>query len=80
VWFRPDGCREQLLICQDALEERDGALAAANAVIHNVSEVCGRAGECILLAADRYGFPGMLSYYDIGHPVADPFPPPQMRK
>jgi carboxypeptidase C (cathepsin A) len=72
---KPDGCRAQMLACQDKLKER--GMFAANARAMSESDACDdiepwceSAAEMTYMSMDR-------SWFDIGHPSADPFPPPQ---
>ncbi|KAK6227430.1 serine carboxypeptidase [Colletotrichum tabaci] len=77
-WTRPDGCRDLILGCQEALKEH-GPLVAKG-VKTNATEVCWVfLEECGYNAAMLYQtIPDGKGWYDIGHDRNDPFPAPHM--
>lgn len=77
-WTRPDGCRDLILGCQEALKEH-GPLVAKG-VKTNATEVCWLfLEECGYSAAMLYQtIPDGKGWYDIGHDRNDPFPAPHM--
>lgn len=90
VWERPGGCRDQYLACRAALRERDADVYLPHLVQRtathgsssksrdNVTEACSALEEnCDNLIMPAY-FQRARGFYDIAHPLADPFPPPYM--
>lgn len=85
-WTRPGGCRERYLECQAALRERDPEIylphlarqTTRDKPKHNVTEACAGLKE----QYEGRIIPAYLEqrrgFYDIAHPLADPFPPPYM--
>lgn len=86
-WKRPNGCRDQYLACRAALRERDADLYLPHLVQrtahdskpkHNVTEACSPLEEnCDGKIMPAY-YQSERGFYDIAHPLADPFPPPFM--
>ncbi|KAL0936069.1 carboxypeptidase s1 [Colletotrichum truncatum] len=75
-WTRPQGCREQVADCQDALK-RHGPLFA-NDHKRNYTEICGGVSQdCLFNAVSLYQSMDN-GWYDIGHPKHDPFPAPHL--
>lgn len=77
-WARPGGCKDTIVLCQEALRERDRLWANdARSTPGNWSEICGRVADCGMDASELYlSMDG--SWFDIGHHKADPFPAPYM--
>ncbi|KAJ0374572.1 hypothetical protein COL26b_007191 [Colletotrichum chrysophilum] len=74
-WTRPNGCRQQMADCQDALKEHGPLLASGK---KNYTEICGGfTSECENKAVGLYQSIGN-GWYDIGHPKHDPFPAPHL--
>ncbi|KAI8196176.1 Carboxypeptidase S1-like protein A [Colletotrichum sp. SAR 10_65] len=74
-WTRPNGCRQQMADCQDALKEHGPLLASGK---KNYTEICGGlTSECENKAVELYQSIGN-GWYDIGHPKHDPFPAPHL--
>ncbi|KAF9869744.1 serine carboxypeptidase [Colletotrichum karsti] len=74
-WTRPDGCRQQIADCQQALKEHGPLLMSQK---RNFTEICGRAAAgCESNAVELYQTFGN-GWYDIGHPKNDPFPRPYL--
>ncbi|KND92309.1 Carboxypeptidase S1 [Tolypocladium ophioglossoides CBS 100239] len=72
---RPGGCRDQMLRCQEALRGLD--VAAVNRNMASPPDDCGIEPACDGPATRLYQ--GLdVGWFDIGHPRADPFPPPHM--
>ncbi|KAK8862811.1 lysosomal protective protein precursor [Apiospora arundinis] len=83
-WTKPQGCKDRITECQAALKERDGpvpllAHGDASAVTKkNLTEACGGLeDDCWVNTIRRYVAEDH-GWYDIAHPVHDPFPPPQI--
>jgi carboxypeptidase C (cathepsin A) len=85
-WSRPGGCRDQYLACRAALRDRDRDLylphlagqPADPGPRHNVTESCSRLQEDCEDKVIPVYFQQRRGFYDIAHPLADPFPPPYM--
>ncbi|KAK1464134.1 serine carboxypeptidase [Colletotrichum melonis] len=77
-WTRPDGCKDRILDCQEALKEH-GPLVA-NGVKKNYTEICGDfLTECGFNAVEIYqSKDDGRGWYDIGHSKYDPFPAPHL--
>lgn len=77
-WTRPDGCKDRILDCQEALKEH-GPLVA-NGIKKNYTEICGDfLTECGFNAVEIYqGKADGRGWYDIGHSKYDPFPAPHL--
>ncbi|KAK2765261.1 carboxypeptidase s1 [Colletotrichum kahawae] len=74
-WTRPNGCRQQMADCQDALKEHGPLLASGK---KNYTEICGGfTSECQMKSVELYHSIGN-AWYDIGHPKHDPFPAPHL--
>lgn len=70
---RPDGCLDRLVRCREATQQGDPHLYSNNAT---VNEICQDASDfCESRLMDPYEDTN-LGFYDIAHPVRDPFPPP----
>ncbi|KAK6844736.1 serine carboxypeptidase [Apiospora arundinis] len=83
-WTKPQGCKDRITECQAALKERDGPVSLlahgdASAVTKkNLTEACGGLeDDCWVNTIRRYVAEDH-GWYDIAHPVHDPFPPPQI--
>ncbi|KAK2599802.1 hypothetical protein N8I77_011526 [Diaporthe amygdali] len=78
-WTRPDGCRDQVKACQDAMEGHGPVFLSLED--KNLSQICSDMdpGCQGLGAANLYqeSIPG-AGWYDVTHPKNDPFPPPYM--
>ncbi|GBF61418.1 carboxypeptidase S1 homolog A [Trichophyton mentagrophytes] len=70
---RPDGCFDKLAKCREAAKEGDPQFYSNNAT---VNAICADASSsCDNYLMDPYQETN-LGYYDIAHPLQDPFPPP----
>ncbi|KAK2841667.1 hypothetical protein FQN49_006024, partial [Arthroderma sp. PD_2] len=70
---RPGGCRDQLTRCHEVAAEGDPNFYGHN---ETVNKICAEAGDfCSEKLENPYSNTN-LGYYDIAHPVLDPFPPP----
>ncbi|KAG9252725.1 Alpha/Beta hydrolase protein [Emericellopsis atlantica] len=74
-WTKPDGCKDQLLACQDRLRSYDPITVHRGLV--PVAEICDTATQCSEEAIMQYNQLGH-SWFDIAHPAADPFPDPMI--
>ncbi|KAK0386032.1 hypothetical protein NLU13_5869 [Sarocladium strictum] len=75
-WTTPGGCRDQFQECQDRLKKYDVATINRNRAL--AADLCDNIDlSCDMGAVSEYM---KLDYgwFDIGHPKADPFPPPHM--
>ncbi|OLN88363.1 Carboxypeptidase S1-like protein A [Colletotrichum chlorophyti] len=78
-WTRPNGCKDRILNCQEALKEHGPLLA--NGVKKNYTEICGPfLEECgFNNAVEMYQtIDNGRGWYDIGHDKHDPFPAPHL--
>ncbi|PGH30766.1 carboxypeptidase D [[Emmonsia] crescens] len=73
AYHKPGGCSEQLEICRRLTHEGDLDHYGNNAT---VNEACRKASENCIGVEAPYSEASGMSYYDITHPRADPFPPP----
>ncbi|KAH8888454.1 serine carboxypeptidase [Thozetella sp. PMI_491] len=75
-WRRPGGLKERLTACQEALKEYDPIYLMRSG--KNLTELCGDV-DFGLGAIDLYqSIDNGRAWFDIGHPRADPFPPPHL--
>lgn len=77
-WTRPNGCKEQIAACQDALKGNDITIKRLE-----TPEACeSMKPECAANNAYKvyreWVEPG-AGWYDLAHPKADPFPPPYLQ-
>ncbi|KAF3482445.1 carboxypeptidase S1 [Arthroderma uncinatum] len=71
-FYRAGGCRDQLIKCREVAAEYDPHFYSHN---ETVNKICNDAGDfCGSKLEDTYDIT-KLGYYDIAHPVRDPFPP-----
>ncbi len=66
-----------MLDCQDALKDYDPVFLSRSK--KNLTEICNRMEESCATSATEYyhgGVKDLRGWFDIGHPAADPFPPP----
>lgn len=76
-WTRPNGCKEQISACQDALKGYDPIFVIREK--KNLTEICGGiTDECQDRAIEAYLETQQRGWFDIGHPAHDPFPPPHI--
>ncbi|DAA79308.1 TPA_exp: Serine carboxypeptidase A [Trichophyton benhamiae CBS 112371] len=70
---RPDGCFDKLAKCREAAKEGDPHFYSNNAT---VNAICAEANsDCDKYLMEPFQ-EANLGYYDIAHPLQDPFPPP----
>ncbi|ODA81076.1 hypothetical protein RJ55_04038 [Drechmeria coniospora] len=74
---RPGGCREQLTACQEKLAGFDAATINGMAADQR-PDVCKIAPWCDMPAIRAYLEKREAGWFDIGHPLNDPFPPPHI--
>lgn len=73
-WTRPDGCKDQILECEDRLKHLDAP--TINRLPEEAAKICDHVESwCDWTGAVQYQ---KLDYgwLDIAHPAKDPFPPP----
>ncbi|KAK2023101.1 serine carboxypeptidase [Colletotrichum zoysiae] len=76
-WTRPNGGRDQVLDCREALKEHGPFVA--NGGKKNVTEVCGHFLAGWNEAVNTYlAMPDGKGWYDIAHDRHDPFPAPHL--
>ncbi|KAM5472457.1 putative carboxypeptidase D [Microsporum audouinii] len=71
-FYRAGGCRDQLIHCRDVAAESDPHFYSHN---ETVNKICNDAGDfCGQKLEDAFESAN-LGFYDIAHPLNDPFPP-----
>jgi len=77
-WNRPGGCKEKMFECQSALKGRGTILLSE--IGKNITEICEGIDEACgdLVLREYFGHSDARGWYDIGHPINDPFPLPTL--
>lgn len=80
-WTKPEGCKQRVSACQAALKDRDATVVGKTATgkkTTNLTEICsGVEDGCWVDTVRRY-LAEDRGFYDVAHPLRDPFPPPHM--
>lgn len=74
-WTKPDGCRQRVSECQAALKDHAAPAAGKKT---NRTEICGGVEDDCWVNTIRQYYAEDRGFYDIAHPLRDPFPPPHM--
>ncbi|KAK8078672.1 serine carboxypeptidase [Apiospora saccharicola] len=81
-WTKPDGCKQRVSACQAALKDHDATfliLSKTAAVMKpNLTEICGNVEDDCWVNIIKQYYAEDRGFYDIAHPMRDPFPPPHM--
>ncbi len=78
-WTRPGGCKEQYAGCRDAVRSQGTFILSQ--LEKNLTEICEAIEDsCANIGVESYVHAeNARGWYDIGHPLYDPFPPPTMQ-
>ncbi|KAK7919892.1 hypothetical protein PG985_007914 [Apiospora marii] len=79
-WTKPGGCKQRVSACQFALKDHDAGVLSETAAGKktNLTEICGGVEDDCWVATIRRYYAEDRGFYDIAHPLRDPFPPPHL--